>query len=725
MRLIAELRQRRVFRGAGYYLLAAWGVLQVGDVIAEPAGLPPWSMTALLYILVLGFPIAMVLSWRYDIGEHGIVRTQLDSDDDSPPSPLKVVDYVLMLVLLGVGGTALYQLLPVAQQAEGSRSASQKTAMQDLPANSIAVLPFADISQSQDQGFLGDGISDTVMHVLSQIADLKVTARTSSFAFRNQNISVAEIAAALSVAHVLEGSVQKAGDQVRIIARLIDARVGSEIWSGYYDRTLESIFAIQDEIAREVSTALTTEVLKTGESPLIDDQYRPDFDAYEKFILGKQQLALRTTAGAQKAKELFQEATELDPDYALAYVYLAQAYVTASGREDRAATLESVSVVIAKALDLDPQLAEAHGAQAQWLLSMKRFPEAEASLKRALELRPSYADAYATYSTMYAMQGMTDESLAQMRKAIELDPQENRYKTGLAHALWSVSRSEEAIATVKEAIQRNPEVPGNYGILGRWYMQLGDIGKGTYWQDQAAKLNGMSESSNWGRCQNLVQFWAMERALVCTRDFLRQHPDDTEATQYLAMLEQDRDLAIRNLRDAVEENPNFWYRRFQLADWLNAAGDYEQVLEILKPVAPQLFTEEPRVTDMTIWAAVNVGRAYAGMGEADKATVILEAGLSYIERRRKLQGSGYVAGIEDAQFLLLLGRRDEALERLEQTVAAGWRFFSFGLTHDSLYDSLRNDPRFESVIAALKSDLQSQLAWYDANKDVPMESMNL
>jgi len=725
MRLIAELRQRRVFRGAGYYLLLAWGVLQVGDVIVEPAGLPPWSMTALLYLLVLGFPIAMILSWRYDIGEHGIVRTQSDRLDDSPPTPLKVIDYALMLVMLAIAGAALYQLLPVAQQAEESRMAGQGPGLQNLQANSIAVLPFADISQSQDQGFLGDGISDTVMHVLSQIADLKVTARTSSFAFRDQNVSVSEIATTLAVAHVLEGSVQKAGDQVRIIARLIDARAGSEVWSGYYDRAIDSIFAVQDEIAREVATALTTEVLKTGESQLIDDQYRPSLDAYEKFILGKQQLALQTGPAFQAAEGLFRESTELDPDYALAHAYLGMASLIASSPQNRGQALQAANTAVAKALDLDPQLAEAHGANAELLLAEKRFAEAETSIQRALDLSPSYAEAYASYSTLFYVQGKVDESLAQMRKAIELDPQENRYQTRLAHALWSVSRSEEAIATVREAIGRNPQLPGNYGLLGRWYMQLGEVGKGAYWQDQAAQINGDARGSSWSSCMNLVQLWATNRAQACTQDFLRKYPDDAEATQYLAILTQDTALGIKNLRDAIAANPNFWYRSFQLADWLVQAQEYEEVLQILRPVAPALFDESPEVNDLTIWGAVNVAQAYLGMGEASKASVILEAGLGHIERRRKLQGAGFVSGIEDVQILMLLDRQDEALTRLERAVAAGWRFYSFGLRVGALYAPLRDDPRFQAVLAFLEEDLAEQLAWYDKNRDMPLESMSL
>ncbi|MDP5052295.1 MAG: hypothetical protein NWP69_00780, partial [Congregibacter sp.] len=341
------------------------------------------------------------------------------------------------------------------------------------------------------------------------------------------------------------------------------------------------------------------------------------------------------------------------------------------------------------------------------------------------ELKPSYADAYASYSTLFYLKGNVDEALTQMRKAIELDPQENRYQTQLAQALWSVSRSEEAIATVKGAIERNPKVPSNYSMLGRWYMQLGDIGKGAYWENQAGLLDGAdSRPANWGRCLNLVQFWATERALECVNNFLRKYPQDTEATNYLALLTGDVELGVEGLRKSVAENPRFWYRRFQLADWLVQAKEYAEVIEVLQPVAPDLFAPQIKVSDFTIWAAINAGRAYQGLGETEKAQTLLEAGLDFIDRRRKLQGSGYIAGVEDVQILLLLDRPDEALDRLGSAVASGWRFYSYILTQ-SIFDPVRDDARFQSAYATVEKSLSKQLAWYDENRDMPMESMSL
>lgn len=721
-RLIRELRQRRVFRVSGYYLFVAWVMLQVGDIVVDAAGMPSWSMTLLLYLLVLGFPVATVLGWRYDITENGIVRTRINPDEELDPEPLRAVDYLLITGLLAISGAAIYQLLPIAQQSESPRVADE---VRDARRpNSIAVLPFTDLSQDQRHQFLGDGISDTVMHVLSQIGELSVTARTSSFAFKGEGKSVVEIATALAVAHVLEGSVQRAGEKVRVIARLVDARSGSEVWSGYYERSMDSIFAIQDEIAHEVATALMTEVLDTGDAVMLADEYEPSLEAYEKFILGKQQLSLRTLPGAQAAEVLFREAVELDPGYALAHVYLGQAVLSVADLDRRRVSVESANAHVETALDLNPQLPEAHGLRARLLVILKRFDEAELAIKRALELAPSYAEAHAIYSNLYTVQGDVERSLMEIRKAIELDPQENRYQTELAHSLWSVSRAEEAIMTIREAIERNPKVPANYGTLGRWHMQLGQVGKGAYWLEQAERLNGVAGQTLLTHCMNLVHLWAFDRATDCFQAFLRSEPDHTEAIQWLAILNNDQARAISKLREAVTGNPDFWYRRFQLSDWLIEAGRMQEAIDVLRPVTSKLFQEQPEISDITIWGAINLAQAYRALGEEERAAALIEAGLAHVERRRKLQASGFMAGIEDAKLLLVAGRHDEALARLERAVGSGWRFYSSELTR-WFWDPVRDDPRFQAVMDTLRRDFAAQLEWYDDNRNVPVDAVPL
>ena len=287
--IFARLRKRRVFRSAGYYILGAWVLLQVGNVVMEPAGLPGWSMTALLWVLVIGFPLALLLGWRYDLTEHGLVRTPLDEEDDVDPERLRLrtVDYAIITGVALVLVTAGWKLAPVAKEAvEEAEAPPAGLAVQDFSDGSMAVLPFTDLSENESQRFLAHGISDTMTHVLSQVDGLSVTARTSAFAFEGQQLGIREIATALDVLHVLEGSVQKDGDQVRVIARLINTRDGAEVWSGNYDRTVASVFDIQDEIAQEVTTALMTRVLES-EDAKIAASYQPDLEAFEQVILGR------------------------------------------------------------------------------------------------------------------------------------------------------------------------------------------------------------------------------------------------------------------------------------------------------------------------------------------------------------------------------------------------------------------------------------------------------
>jgi tetratricopeptide (TPR) repeat protein len=261
-------------------------------------------------------------------------------------------------------------------------------------------------------------------------------------------------------------------------------------------------------------------------------------------------------------------------------------------------------------------------------------------------------------------------------------------------------------------------------MLGRWMAQMGEAGRSAYWINRAASAQPGDRDMQRAFCQELVHLWARERALACLEDFLGTYPDDNEATQYVAILTRNLELGLRNARDAVAQNPTFWYRRYQLADWLVVAGLWEETIDTLKPVAPQVFDDPPAVNDFTTWAVRNAGQALLALGERERAEKMLEAGLEYIERRRKLQASGYIAGIEDAQYLLILGRTEEGLARLQEAVDDGWRYYSF-LLNEAVFDPYRDDPRFQEAYRTVEEDLAEQLAWFDANKDKPMVEVKL
>jgi TolB-like protein/thioredoxin-like negative regulator of GroEL len=721
--LFSRLRERKVFRTAGYYILAAWLALQVGDVVVEPAGLPDWSMSALLYLLVFGFPVAVFLGWRYDITENGVVRTgSPGAKDGAFVSPgLKLSDYVIVCLLFCALGYSVYHVLSVEHDLPAEASTAESQPVQADIA-SIAVLPFADLSGEQDREYLGDGISDTVTHVLSQVEGLNVTARTSSFAFKNRALGIREIAESLGVAHILEGSVQSSDTKVRIIARLINAETGTEVWSGYYDRDFASIFDIQDEIAQEVATALVTNVLQ-HKDVVVASTYQPDLGAFEQLILGRKAYETGTEAGYLEARERYDAAVALDPDYALAYVMLAQVvpFTAENQQSGHAEAIQLTRPLLQKALDLDPLLPEAHAAQAQVFLAMKEFAAAEEAANRALELSPSFAAANAALADIYSTQSRFEESLVYARKAAELDPEDNQYQQRLAVSLWSLGRSEAAISVLKDNLRRHPSVPANFLMIARYLRQMGRSGEAHYWTVYALELDPESMSIQWAYCLSLLQLWDIDGARQCTESYLERYPGDAEATNYLAHLTGNADLGLSNAREQVEANPNFWYRKMQLADWLIQAGFYEETLSLFRESFPGLYGEPPEVNDMTIWAARNLIQAYRALGRNSEADDLIEAGLAHLERQRKLQGTHLSSGIDDVYLLALQGSYGQAIESLRQAIDRDWQFYSFGLILARGFpEELLADPRFISQVERQSALMKQQRDWYESNSSVDL-----
>lgn len=723
--LIRELRRRRVFRVAGLYLVGAFTVMEVADVVADPAGLPGWVLTALLYLLVLGFPLAVFLGWRYEFGEEGIVRTQPASADEiaAADTSLRKSDYAIFAAMVLIVGVIAYEVIPTLRN-QSQQAPPGVTLPIPVKENSVAVLPFADLSPNSDHAYLADGLSDTVLHLLSQVHGLTVTARTSSFAFRDKAMDIGQIATALAVAHVLEGSVQLAGEQLRVIARLIDARDGSEVWSGNFDRELSGIFAVQDEIAREVVAALKVTVLDESETP-VDERYQPKLAAYEQFVLGRSELYRYTSRSHQAAEEHFKKAIELDPNYAPAYVGLAETYLRQTvtlGRnpvEAQSLRLELVN----KALDLDPLLAEAHNELAAIQAQDKDFEASLKSVQRAIELNPNLAEARAGYANLLVIQGRKEEALAQLRIAAEIDPQSDEIRADLARVLWSLARAEEAVAIIRENIVRNPDLPTNYALLARWLKQLGRAGASMYYVNVLHRMDPDNVRAWRALCEEYWQLWDEEASAKCFEEFIAAHPEDLDAKYWLAGLRGDLDEAIRLQEARVAAMPNFWYPRAQLADMLARAGEWDRVLEVLEPAFPQLFAEPPQVNDFSMWPARLVAMAWLEKGEQARADVLLDVMLETVMRSRKLQGAGWLSGVEDAQIYALQGETDKALDALERAIDSGWMFYALAAFEEASFSSLADHPRFQALKAHLAERMARERQWYEAHKDEPLESV--
>ena len=565
-----------------------------------------------------------------------------------------------------------------------TRPSTAAEAEREAVENSIAVLPFADLSQNADHAYLADGLSETVLHVLSQVSGLTVSARTSAFAFRDRGMTIDEIAGALGVAHVLEGSVQRAGDQLRIIARLIDARTNRELWSGNFDRGVSEIFAIQDEIAREVVSAMQVKVLEDDRERL-EDEYQPDLEAYQQYVLGWRELDRGTVESIVSARQRFERAIAIDPGYALAYTALVRAMraeAQVRGDDDVRALTALLRPLVEKALDLDPTLADAwvhlSGLQAE----NKQFEEAGRSIQKALEFNPNSAEAWAGYWNHLLLTNRQEEALAAIRKATELDPESVRYQTNLAQQLFRLSRAEEAIYVLRQAIERHPGAPGLYLLLSRYLNQTGRPGEAMWYLQANHRRDPQNLVILESLCLQHWQLWDLPSAIDCQQRYVAAALDNLDAQKSLAWFREDHEEAVRLAETEVAKSPQLWYPKMQLADALAEVGEWQRVAETVEAAFPDLLNDDPQINDWNQWGARRLAEALLHTGQTEQAHRLIDAALTWFERSRKLQAGGWMAGAEDALLYALRGDDQRALDTLERAVDRDWMFYARGVVFD-------------------------------------------
>ena len=361
--VMGELSRRKVLRTLGTYAVAVFVILQLMDAAVEPLRLPDWFPTVVVVTLILGFPVVFVLAWQFDITGQGIKRTRSASLLTAGQS---FALFSFMFLATGALGLGFYQYYSGVFEAGGPAAmAEQAPDTRDFsaPENSIAVLPFQDMSEGGDQAFFSDGMAEEILNLLTQVDGLHVAARTSSFAFRdNQQASIQDIGRALNVSTVLEGSIRTAGNQVRLTAQLINVEDGYHIWSQTFDRERTDVFALQDEIASAIATALVDSFEGLGEETTI--ARTRNLEAFEAYRTGRLHWWRRSPEELQRAIGLFATALEHDSQFAPAYAAIADSSILLSlyGNMDQMRAIEQAQRMIEKALALDPESAEGFAA---------------------------------------------------------------------------------------------------------------------------------------------------------------------------------------------------------------------------------------------------------------------------------------------------------------------------------------------------------------------------
>ncbi len=460
MSLFSELKRRNVLRVAIAYVITTWLILQVADVVLGNIAAPAWIFQVVLLLLALGFPLVILFAWVFELTPEGIKREKdvVRSESVTQQTGRKLDRAIIVVLVVAVSYFAFDKYIVVEQT--GDVPTISTTAVESGKRISIAVLPFVNMSSDTEQDYFSDGISEELLNLLAQIPQFQVAGRTSSFAFKGKNDDLRTIGESLGVSSILEGSVRKGGERIRITAQLVNVADGFHLWSDTYDRQLTDIFAVQDEIASAVVDELRVTLLgdvfaKQGPLSTINA------DAYTAYMQGLFYLNKLGPDNRKIAMSHFENAIALEPNFALAWAGLSKAavnYASQAATDIEKALLRGREAA-AKALELDPALPEAHIALGfiQHIYDWD-WRAAETSFRRALELRPGDVLARRYLSKLIGDLGQIDESMAMLRSIIEVDPLDENLQLAYASRLFDKEDFKAGEAVVRRLLEQNPSL---------------------------------------------------------------------------------------------------------------------------------------------------------------------------------------------------------------------------------------------------------------------------
>ncbi|MCW8925063.1 MAG: tetratricopeptide repeat protein [Xanthomonadales bacterium] len=481
MTFFAELKRRNVIRVGIAYVVVAWLVSQVAEFAIETFGAPDWVLKILVVFLMLGLPIVAIFAWAFELTPEGIRRERdVDRNQSIVKHTGRKLDYTIIFVMALALGYFIYDKLN-HQAHDAPQTVAQAEAQIAPPVvagtpsvdPSIAVLPFADLSPEQDQGYFSDGISEELLNVLVKVRGLKVASRTSSFTYKGSNLSLAEIADELKVNHVLEGSVRKADNRVRITAQLIDATTDRHIWSETFDRDLVDIFAIQDEIANAIVAALSKKLGILEDTPAISVAKTTDnLDAYELYL--KARGLFLTRQQLEESIALYERAVALDPAFARAWEGLAAVYAVVESWGFTGRDWDSLALSAAeRALELEPGLSTPWAVKGQIATNNNDYVSGMAHLDRAVQLDPTNATNYLWRGINYSTLGMQAESIADYERCLEIDPAYANCKRHLALSYMIINHNEQALSLIEQVAKYGFKVFSYHQQYSQRLMSLG------------------------------------------------------------------------------------------------------------------------------------------------------------------------------------------------------------------------------------------------------------
>jgi TolB-like protein/Flp pilus assembly protein TadD len=716
----AELKRRKVFRVAGIYVVAAWVFLQVADLAFESWGIASEALRYVWIGVIAGFPIALFLGWRFDFAGGRIVRTP--DDDSEVPQALERSDHVILslaaiaaIVITAGMLVGVLQTRTVPPETNDVASADPK---------SIAVLPFTDMSATGDQAYFSDGIAEELLNLLSKYNGLRVISRSSSFALRDAGLSIPEVADRLNVAHVLEGSVRKAGNRVRVTAQLIEARSDTHLWSETYDRELNDVFAIQDEISAQVVRELKVRLL--GAAPSAGATSNAAYDLYLQGLSlfadrsgtgfspmgggGLHLLARRRDDTVRQAITLFEQAVAIDPEYAPGHASLALAFVLngcghrrCESDQDKSVRHTRAEAAAGRALELDRQNSDALATLGWIRYEQAQIAQARDYLERAIDSNPNNPLGYRWLGISYQNEDPV-RNLALIQKAFLVDPLDSTIHFDLATSQYRLGRRDEAMDVARDRLALDPTDSSPYGLAGRMFWFSGEL-------DLAVKSLYRAYRADPGRRTYLEIIGVLgaldelELAYLWFQELQRRTEVQDYGMEAVLAMQRGRDEeAIR----IVARDYTHWY-----ASWfMRFTRDYDRARQLYEQGFAEMGLDISQFNPALLWRFYV---EYAGIlqhtGEPERAKELNRDIMAAAEKQ--IADGVVVGGIGDyllfatALIYASSGDTEQAVEALEQAVSYGF-LCTECLIGIPRFESMRDRPEFQALIARMQARKASQ-----------------
>jgi len=670
----AELKRRHVYKVAIAYAVVAWLLMQVASQIFPFFEIPNWAVRLVVLLLIIGFPVALILAWAFELTPEGIKRTE---DVDLSPALTRKTGRKLDFFIIGV--LSLVIAILVFQRLHPNVSPAVSSSLE----KSIAVLPFENFSEDKAFAFFADGVQDEILTDLAKIADLKVISRTSVMQYKNVSTrNLPEIAQALKVAHVLEGSVQRSANRVRVSAQLIDARNDTHVWAEKYDRDLADVFAIQSEIAEKIAEQLQAKLSPTEKSAM-NERPTSDMVAYDLYLRAKE-LIYDGDANLSSAREnyfkavpLLDQAVARDPAFLLAHCQLAYAHdnIYLANLDHTETRLALAETSVRSAARLQPDSGEAHLAQAiHFYWGYLNYDRAREELAKAQHALPNNARIFQFLGLVDRRQGRWDEAIRNLERSLDLDPRNGSTIYDLGETYFSLRRYKEAIAMANRGLTLKP---------------------------QSALLRAAPAQIRVEADANVAPLRAMLDTIEA--ESASSAAEVARPSFYLALRERDPTAAARALAKIPSEGtvegrypfPHAWYEGL-LAKLRQEAPSAHSAFTAARAEAEKLVAAQPRnEKPLSVLALID-----AELGDKGKA---IQEGRTACDMLPPAKDAidGVILITNLAHIYALTGEKDLALAQLA-TVSKLPFGPSYGeLRLDSDWDALRGDPRFEKIVASL------------------------